>query len=145
MVETVLAPSAASRISIAFASAAPSIGSVPAQSSSKSTSESSSACSVTDIMLTICDENVESDCSMLCSSPISAKTFENIATRLPSSVGIISPHIVIRVKSPIVLRVTVLPPVLGPVITSVSYSLPNSTVIGTTARALISGWRARLR
>jgi hypothetical protein len=36
------------------------------------------------------------------------------------------------VNRPIVLRVTVLPPVLGPVIINESKSFPNSREIGTT-------------
>lgn len=40
---------------------------------------------------------------------------------------------------PTVLRLTVLPPVFGPVITSTSKSLPKCTLIGTTAFGSISG------
>ena len=43
--------------------------------------------------------------------------------------------------SPTVLSATVLPPVLGPVITSTSKSAPSSTLIGTTSPSR-SGWRA---
>ena len=62
---------------------------------------------------------VESDCSIDCSSPISASTSSKTEISLPSSHGSISPHIAIRVKSPSVLSETVLPPVFGPVMTSV--------------------------
>ena len=48
-------------------------------------------------------------------------------------------------RRPIVLSVTVLPPVLGPVITSVSYTLPIDTFIGTTFFGSISGCLAALR
>ena len=41
-------------------------------------------------------------------------------TKLPSDTGIISPHMVMRVSSPTVFIVTVLPPVLGPVMIRVS-------------------------
>ena len=44
-----------------------------------------------------------------------------------------------------VLSVTVLPPVLGPVMMSVSKSLPSRTEIGTTVLPVMSGWRARMR
>ena len=71
-------------------------------------------------MLTIWEEKVESDCSMLCSSPISAKILLNTAISLLSSQGIIRPHIAIKHISPEVLSATVLPPVFGPVIISVS-------------------------
>ncbi len=57
---------------------------------------------------------VESDCSMLCSSPMSTSMRSKTATLLSSAAGIIIPHIVISVKSPSVLRLTVFPPVLGP-------------------------------
>jgi len=57
---------------IACASADPSWGSVPAPSSSKSTSERSSASSRMGVIFERCDENVERLCSMLCSSPMSA-------------------------------------------------------------------------
>ena len=46
---------------IAIASAAPSVGSVPAPSSSNSTSERSSSCSSTPTILTMWEENVERD------------------------------------------------------------------------------------
>ena len=48
------------------------------------------------------------------------------------------------VSKPSVLSVTVLPPVLGPVMISVSKSEPSRTEIGTTVFPVMSGWRARL-
>ena len=54
--------------------AAPSAGSVPAQSSSNSTRLSLSQTLRISTIFFVCDENVESDCSMDCSSPMSAKT-----------------------------------------------------------------------
>ena len=65
---------------MAMARAAPSVGSVPAPSSSKSTRERSSACSQKDTMLVIWEEKVLRLCSMLCSSPISANTSWNRAS-----------------------------------------------------------------
>jgi hypothetical protein len=64
----------------------------------------------------MCDENVDSDCSMLCSSPMSARTPSKKLSLLSSDAGTISPDMAIRVIRPSVLSVTVLPPVFGPVI-----------------------------
>ena len=66
-------------------------------------------------MLLMCDEKVERFCSILCSSPISANTSSNTANFEPSAAGMCSPAWPIRVNNPKVLRDTVLPPVLGPV------------------------------
>ena len=57
---------------IAMASAAPSVGSVPAPSSSKMQRASWSACFNMEMVFVICAEKVDRLCSMLCSSPISA-------------------------------------------------------------------------
>ena len=95
-------------------------------------------------MFVMCAENVESDCSMLCSSPISASTWRNTAISLPSAAGIIRPHIAISVRRPAVLSDTVLPPVFGPVTISASNSCPSSRSVGTTLFLSISGWRAAL-
>ena len=87
----------------------------------------------------MCAEKVDKDCSMDCSSPISASTVRNTDTVLPSRTGGSKPHMVIKVNKPIVFKVTVLPPVLGPVITSVSKLPPSSTSIGTTFLGSING------
>ena len=76
---------------IACASADPSCGSVPAPSSSNSTSERSSASSRIGMILERCDENVERLCSMLCSSPMSACTCRNTARREPIASGQVQP------------------------------------------------------
>ena len=76
---------------------------------------------------------------MLCSSPISTRILLNTETLDLSATGIRSPHIVIKVKRPSVLSDTVLPPVLGPVITSVSYSSPSAISVATTFLGSISG------
>ena len=81
---------------------------------------------------------------MLCSSPMSASTVPNTESSLLSLAGIIRPHIAIRVRSPSVFKDTVLPPVFGPVITSVSNAIPSSISVGTTFCGSISGWRASL-
>ena len=89
--------------------------------------------------------NVESDCSMLCSSPMSAQTFAKTETCEPASAGIWRPDMAISVSSPMVFRHTVLPPVLGPVMTSVLNSSPIQMLVGTTPSSDISGWRAERR
>ena len=98
-----------------MASAAPSVGSVPEPSSSKSTRDLPLMFFRINTILDMCDENVDRLSSMLCSSPISASTLSKTQTSEPLSAGIGSPAIVIRTRSPHVLRDTVLPPVLGPV------------------------------
>ena len=127
---------------MAFARAAPSTGSVPAHNSSRSTSELSSHSFKIEIILTIWDEKVDSESSMLCSSPISANILSNMAISLFSFAGIIIPHMVIKHIMPTVLSATVLPPVFGPVITRVLNSLPRLISIGTTDDLSINGWRA---
>ena len=71
-------------------------------------------------MFVMCEEKVERLCSMLCSSPMSARTASNTGTQLPSATGRCRPQAAIAHMRPMVLRVTVLPPVLGPVMTRVS-------------------------
>ena len=117
---------------IAIASAAPSVGSVPAPSSSKIHRECSSALSNMEMVFVMCAENVERFCSMLCSSPISAYTSVNTPSSERSSAGMCSPDCPISVKSPTVFRETVFPPVFGPVTIKRSKSAPKWTSIGTT-------------
>ncbi|OPZ64523.1 MAG: hypothetical protein BWY85_01118 [Firmicutes bacterium ADurb.Bin506] len=108
-----------------MANAAPSCGSVPAPSSSRSTRESESASRRVSMIWVRCDENVDRLCSMLCSSPMSANTLPNTAISVPGSAGTCSPAWAISVSRPTVLSVTVLPPVFGPVMTSVLNVLPR--------------------
>ena len=82
---------------------------------------------------------MESDCSMLCSSPISAKIFRYTVSLVPVAAGIKRPLCAISCSKPQSLSVTVLPPVLGPVITSPLYSPPSRMETGTTFCASISG------
>ena len=77
---------------MAIASAAPSVGSVPAPSSSNSSSERSSHSSSMLTMFFMCAEKVERLCSMLCSSPMSARIWLNTGRLLPSAAGICRPH-----------------------------------------------------
>ncbi len=152
------------------ARAEPSLGSVPAPSSSKSTNICSGRCSsrltnssaifprisgvrrlrspsilcrISMIRL-IWDEKVLKFCSMLCSSPISAKISWNTAISESSSVGICKPDWAISDNKPTVLSATVLPPVLGPVITTIKKSCPRWKLIGTTL-SVNKGWRALRR
>ena len=117
---------------IAIARAAPSVGSVPAPNSSKSTSECSSTCFKNDTIFVIWEEKVLRLCSILCSSPISAYTFSKSASSERSRAGIWSPACPIRVNNPTVFKDTVLPPVFGPVTIRRSKASPSVTVIGTT-------------
>ena len=58
---------------------------------------------------------------------------------LRSSAGMRKPHCAIAQSRPAVFRVTVLPPVLGPVMMSESYSLPSEISTGTHFFASMSG------
>ena len=102
---------------MAMASAAPSVGSVPAPSSSNRAKERELTWPRMSTMLVIWEEKVERLCSMDCSSPMSANTSSNTESSVPSSAGTCRPACIISVNRPTVLSVTVLPPVLGPVIT----------------------------
>ena len=51
----------------------------------------------------------------------------------------------IHVSNPTVFKLTVLPPVLGPVIRRVEYVLPKSIEIGTTAFGSIKGCLAFIK
>ena len=112
--------------------AAPSTGSVPAPSSSNSTRESWSASFNIFTVLTMWAENVLRLCSILCSSPMSAKISLKTARLLPSKAGIWSPLCPINERRPTVLRETVLPPVFGPVTINRLKSFPRLISIGTT-------------
>ena len=90
----------------------------------------------------MCDENVDRLCSIDCSSPMSANTSSNTAISLPNCAGICMPDCAISVSRPTVFSVTVLPPVFGPVITSVVKSSPIHRLDGTTFSGSISGCRA---
>ena len=79
----------------------------------------------------MCAEKVERDCSILCSSPMSAKIFLKMPVALPSLTGTNKPDWIISVNNPIVLSVTVLPPVLGPVITITLISGRNTISLAT--------------
>ena len=82
-------------------------------------------------MLVIWEEKVDRDWAMDCSSPISASTREKTRMVESSLAGMCRPHWAMRVMRPRVFRVTVLPPVLGPVITRVSNRSPSSRSLAT--------------
>ena len=126
-------PRSAKRVRTARASAEPSSGSVPVPSSSSSTSERGPASFRTRTTLPKWDENVDTDRSMLCASPMSANTLSKTDRDDPEAAGICNPAWCISTSNPIVFRATVLPPVFGPVITSARKSGPIDTVIGTTS------------
>ena len=81
---------------------------------------------------------------MLWSSPMSANTSLNIAILLLSATGIMRPDAAMSDRSPIVFIDTVLPPVFGPVMTSVSKSSPRRMSVATTVFGSISGCLAPL-
>ena len=76
---------------------------------------------------------------------MSAKILSKMKMLECSSAGIFKPLQAIAVKSPIVFKVTVFPPVFGPVIIKQEKSFPNSTEIGTTLDWSISGCLAFFR
>jgi len=82
-------------------------------------------------IFTMWEEKVESDCSMDCSSPMSAYTAPKVEMRLSSPTGMCRPHSAISVSRPSVFRLTVLPPVFGPVMMSAEKSRPRRMSIGT--------------
>ena len=76
---------------------------------------------------------------------MSAKTLSKTNTLLFSLAGIFKPDIAIRTINPVVFKVTVFPPVLGPVITSVLKFIPKFILIGTTTELSIKGCRAFIK
>ena len=66
-------------------------------------------------MFLICEENVDKLCSMLCSSPTSQKILSKKDISVPSEAGTNIPLAAIKENNPTIFKVTVLPPVLGPV------------------------------
>jgi len=132
-----------SALSTARANAEPSCGSVPAPSSSNSTKLRWFARLRMRTICIMCPENVERDCSMDCSSPISANTSLKTLRREPDCAGICKPDCAMSTSKPTVLSVTVLPPVFGPVSTTANVSRSKTTSIGTAFSRSSSGCRAR--
>ena len=127
-----------------IAKAAPSVGSVPAQSSSKRTRERSFTFFKIRIIFVMWEEKVLKLCSILCSSPMSAKTSSKMPSSERSEAGICRPDCPIRVSRPTVFKDTVLPPVFGPVTIRSWNFFPSMTSIGTTFFLSKSGCRAFL-
>ena len=73
----------------------------------------------------MCDEKVERDCSIDCSSPTSTKISSNNGT-FASLTGIGKPQIAIKESNPAVFNATVLPPVLLPLISKMSCGFFNT-------------------
>ena len=119
--------------SIALARADPSSGSVLEPSSSSSTSEDGVATPRMSTTLRMWELKVETDSSMLCWSPTSAYTPSNTGRELPSPAGRCSPDWCISARSPRVFIATVLPPVLGPVMSSVVHPGPMLRATGTAS------------
>ena len=133
-----------SLVRMLWARAAPSVGSVPAPSSSNSTRSRGLTSCIISTMFVIWPEKVLRLCSMLCSSPMSANTCSNTASSVPRSAGTWSPAWAISVNSPTVFRVTVLPPVFGPVMIRVLIPpSPIQMLEGTTFSGSIRGCRPR--
>ncbi len=140
-------------------SAPPSTGSVPAPSSSSSTSAGISSVRSIAAMLVTCHENVLRLASIDCSSPMSAKIVRKTGSAEPASAGMCRPHCAISARSAAVLSATVLPPVFGPVMTSTRVGgisltstatgsrsratrVPPSSRVRETTAGISSGWRA---
>ena len=116
---------------MARARAEPSAGSVLVPNSSRSTRLFLVAPLMIRTTLPICQLKLERVCSMLCSSPISAKTPSKSGSWLSFEAGMGMPACAIRLSRPMVFSVTVLPPVLGPVMTRMEKSCPISRENGT--------------
>mmetsp|Transcript_20470 Transcript_20470/g.66473 ORF Transcript_20470/g.66473 Transcript_20470/m.66473 type:complete len:236 (+) Transcript_20470:1066-1773(+) len=119
----------------AAASAAPSPGSVPPPGSSKSTIESRSAAESTACTRLRWPLKVLSPPSSDCASPRSARTRRAHGSAGRSELARKSPARAISAASPSVLSAAVLPPVLGPVMTTVLFPRGTKMSIGTTAGA----------
>ncbi len=117
---------------MAVASAPPSFGSVPVPTSSSSTSAGNASSRSIDTMLAMCPENVLRLAAIDCSSPMSAKTERNTGS-VAAAAGTCSPACAISASRPAVLIATVLPPVLGPVISRTRVGGSITMSVGTTS------------
>ena len=126
---------------MAVASAPPSLGSVPPPASSSRTSAGMSSAWSIATTLAMCAEKVLRLSAIDCSSPMSANTLWNTGICVPSAAGMRSPACAMSGSSPAVFSATVLPPVLGPVITRalVGGMSSMSTGITSTPFAMSSG------
>ena len=132
VVANTIAPLFFSSFSTAQAIAAPCKGSVPVPTSSRSTTLPSSASSIMLDMRDRCDEKVDIELSIDCSSPISTRILDAKGNMDDLSAETGMPDRAIRIKRPAVLIVIVLPPALGPVITITLFSPSREKSSGTT-------------
>ena len=149
---------AASCCSKAVARALPSLGSVPAPTSSSSTRAGAKPSPLRDCSDPIAARirairftwplKVERFCCSDCSSPISAKTAAHHGTFAVPTQGKNNPARAIRAARPRLLSATVLPPVLGPVIATTLKLGSICRLTGTTGRPpsrrschISNGWR----
>ena len=107
-------------------------------------------------MLVMCAEKVLRLAEIDCSSPMSAKRVRNTGSVEPAAAGMCSPACAISASSPAVFSATVLPPVLGPVMSSTRAGGASTMSTGTgvvarrsaassrrsTTAWMSSGWRA---
>jgi len=119
---------------------APSGGSGPAPSASRSTRLCPSAGPKIVAMREMCELNVLSDCSRLCSSPMSAQTSPTTPISEPGSAGMCRPASAISVSKPTVFNATVLPPVLGPASPSRARLWSRAGGSATTASPSTRAW-----
>ena len=139
VVATTSAPRWRKCCTMAVARAPPSLGSVPVPTSSSSTSAGSASSRSIDTRLVMCAEKVLRLAVIDCSSPMSANTLRNTGSRAVAA-GTCRPAWAISAKSPAVLSATVLPPVLGPVMSSTRLGGSRRTSTGTARSS--SGCRA---
>ena len=92
----------------------------------------------------MCAENVDRLWPIDCSSPMSASTASNRSTRAPAAAGTWSPARTNSTASAAAFIATVLPPALGPEITSTDSSPPSRMSFGTAWRGSRHGM-AQLR
>ena len=86
------------------------------------------------LMRRIWPEKVDKLCCKDCSSPISAKILSNQGNSTGSRAATNIPAFAIKAANPKVLRVTVLPPVLGPVMATTRMCGPIVKSTGTTGK-----------
>ncbi len=136
MVAKTSAPRSLKWAMIAVANAPPSAGSVPVPTSSSSTSAGTCNDRSIAAMLVMCAEKVLRLAEIDCSSPMSAKSVRNTGNVDPGAAGMCRPAWAISASNPAVLSATVLPPVLGPVIsrTRAGGASTMSTGTGVVAR-----------
>ena len=139
------APVSSMASKIACAMATPWFGSVPLPSSSMRTSALLFRlvllhCASISRQTSMCPEKVDKSPLTLWMSPISARTGWKKSTRAPGRTGRGIPVRTMSANSPINFKITVLPPLLGPVnIIPWLGAIPNSMSLPTTVSLLLFG------